>query len=170
LYLEYDEDMGNLRKEVTLLLIAISITLSAGIINPLQLTTLPTSTTQQSTNLYISAYPDSFLIKGNIFHYTVVLVNPYDTAVSSYLPYVTVTLTYGNDVVYKIDIAFNMTGSIMLGPHEERTIYDSFVKLKRNVQKGSYWLQAEGGWIWAPAEGLPTEKIVFITLPTLITL
>lgn len=162
--------MGKPGKEVTLLLIVIAIIVLVGIINPLRSTTLPASTMQQPTHLYISAYPDNLLIKSNIFHYTVVLVNPYDTAVSSYLPYVTVTLTYGNDVVYKLDIAFNMTSPIMLGPHEERTIYDRLVTLPGNVQKGSYWLQAEGGWCWAPAEGLPTEKIVFITLPTLITL
>lgn len=96
--------------------------------------------------------------------------NPYDTAASSCLPYVAVTLTYRNDVVYRLDTAFNTTSPITLGPREERTIYDRLVTLTGNVQKGRYWLQAEGRWWWAPAEGLPTKEIVFITLPTLIML
>ena len=124
--------------------------------------------------LYISAKPDSLSIRGTIFHYilhyVVILTNPHDTPVSSYIPDVTVTLTEGNTVVYSRHIAFNMTSPITLGPNEERTIYDGVIAIAECAPKGTYWLQAAAGPCWVPGEYPPTEEIVFITQPTLITL
>ena len=110
--------------------------------------------------IYIWAQADSLLIDPMTdFHYTIVLINPSDSAVSTFMPYLTVTIARGDTVVYSRQIAFNMTGSITLEPHEERTIYHDAIMLAETVQKGIYCLQAV-----ATEEGPP----LFQTVPTLL--
>ena len=100
-------------------------------------------------------------------YYNVVLINPNDFPVTTYMPTsFTVTLTR---VIYSRGIAFNTTGVWLttLRPHEEITLYDGVIALP--AQKGTYWLQAAKPPYRMP-EGWPTAKIVFHTLPTLIAL
>ena len=121
---------------------------------------LETTSLPHEVNLYISAVPDNLSIKGTVFHYAVILRNPNDFPVPTYIPDFTVTLGMGpknlNTDVYKLQIAFNMICPMTLAPHEETTIYDDVIALTENAEKGSYWLQAA-------AEGFRTE-------PNLITL
>ena len=112
--------------------------------------------------IYIWAQVDGLLIDPRTdFRYTVALINPHDDAVSTFMPYLAVTLARGDEVVYSREIAFNMTGPITLGPHEERIIYAETIMLSESVQKGIYCLQAV-----AKEEVLP----VFETVPTLVML
>ena len=110
--------------------------------------------------IYIWTQADSLLIDPTTdFHYTVTLINPSSSEVSTPMPYINVTLAQGDTVVYSRDIAFNMTGPITLGPHEERAIYQDTIMLDESVQKGIYCLQAV-----AKEEGLS----LFQTVPTLV--
>ena len=98
------------------------------------------------------------------FRYIVALINPDDSAVSTFMPFLTVTLARGDEVVYSREIAFNITGPITLGPHEERIIYHKTIMLSESVQKGIYCLQA------VAKEEVPPETRVFETVPTLVML
>lgn len=114
------------------------------------------------TMLYISAEPDSLSIKETTFHYAVVLINPNDAPVSVYVPHVTVSLSEaraGGVEICAYDILLSM--HVTLSPHEERTAYEGVIAFTEDAEKGTYWLQAIGP---------PIEKVVFHTLPTLITL
>ena len=115
--------------------------------------------------IYIWAQVDGLLINPRTdFRYTVALINPDDNAVSTSMPFLTVTLARGGEAVYSREIAFNITGPITLGPREERIIYHETIMLSESVQKGIYCLQAEA------KEEVPPETRVFETVPTLVML